>query len=223
MRRTTTFIAAGTIAVAGLIGGGLGGAPSGAQVDTSCDESSNPTNDLIVLPDCVDLTVTKAVTGDDPGVPFAMTVWCRANEAGQPEPPTPTPGDDLVLEAPGDSAAQVIELAGGKSVTLKVDIPSNSESLASISCRVTEDLADTTLPEGYSCATPTIVPEIRGDETEPDTDGWASFYDKKAEGEYFDDAATIEVTNSCVKTASAPAEEPASAPAQVVATPTFTG
>jgi hypothetical protein len=100
----------------------------------------------------VDIGITKTVVGTDPGIAFPITLTCDsqglANGAG-------VGAADFQIPNDGENS-EVVNLHNGESTTVHVELPPQAPDVAT--CRVTEDLSGTTLPEGFTC-TPAVTPE----------------------------------------------------------------
>jgi len=115
------------------------------------------------------VTVTKTVTGSDPGVTFPVTVSCTSTPSPVPTSSAAASDAQITLPTNGSGSATVDVPAGG-SQTVAVSRPLTG--VANVTCTASENL--TGLPAGFSC-TPTISPasvvvysvsdEIDGDAT----------------------------------------------------------
>ena len=133
----------GVVAVAGLVAGGSLVALTG-------------TSGAGLAP-VIPVTITKTVTGTDPGVAFPIVLTCSSEPVGAEEVDTTDitiPNNGLITET--------VQLKNGESTTVQVTLPDLLPVTAS--CTVTEDPAGAELPDGYTC-TPSITAEVAVDLT----------------------------------------------------------
>ena len=148
------------------------------------------------------ITVTKTVTGDDPGVAsYPVTVSCTSTPVATPSSVTAAADGQISLGA-NETKSATVQVPAGGSQTLEVGWPTsaNGPVVENVTCTASEDL--TALPAGATC-TSAITPS-----------NTIVLYDVSDKIDL--SSAAFAVTNTCV-VAKAAAVKP------VVAQPTFTG
>ena len=138
----------------------------------------------------VEVTITKTVVGTDPGVAFPIVLTCSSEGSDDPDVPQ-IPNDGEIT--------QTVNLKGGESTTVEVQLPALGSVIAT--CSVSEDPAAAALPDGYVC-TAVVAPES------------IVVYEAAAPSTTIPrDDFEFAVTNTCTVVA----------PAAVIAPPSFTG
>jgi hypothetical protein len=172
-------------------------APAGGFADNDPATHSNVT---VAVPQAT-VTVSKTVTGDDPGVAsYPVTVSCTSTPAAAPSSVTAAADGEISLGA-DETKSSTVQIPAGGSQTVDVGWPISADGpvVENVTCTASEDL--TVLPAGATC-TPAITPST------------VVLYDVSDEIDL--SSADFAVTNTCV-VAKAAAVTP------VVAKPLFTG
>ena len=173
-------------------------APAGGFTDNVASTHYNVT---VAVPKST-ITVTKTVTGDDPGVAsYPVKVSCTSTPVVTPASVTAAADGQISLGA-NETKSSTVQIPAGGSQTVDVGWPisANGPVVENVTCTASEDL--TALPAGATC-TSAITPS-----------NTVVLYDVSDQIDL--SSAAFAVTNTCV-VAKAAAVKP------VVAQPTFTG
>jgi hypothetical protein len=179
-------------------------APAGGFSDNDAATHYNVT---VAVPKAT-VTVTKTVTGDDPGVAsYPVKISCTSRPVVTPFGSVTATADSQISLGTNETKSSTVQVPAGGSQTVDVwwPISANGPLVENVTCTATEDL--TALPAGATC-TPAI--------TSSDT---VVLYDLSSEINR--SSADFSVTNTCVVAKPAAVQPAAAQP--VAAKPIFTG